>query len=82
MNNLSYYCGLIDAKIRASDKDLPVIKKCNVGEFDVVNLKHMLVKPVFISCSEFGGTNSTKLMLHQMKHKVIGINKGLRWFAK
>ena len=24
MNNLSSYCGLIDAKIRASDKDLPV----------------------------------------------------------
>ena len=24
MNNLSLYCGLIDAKIRASDKDLPV----------------------------------------------------------
>ena len=27
MNNLSSYCGLVDAKIRASDKDLPVIKK-------------------------------------------------------
>ena len=24
MNNLSLYCGLVDAKIRASDKDLPV----------------------------------------------------------
>ena len=24
MNNLSSYCGLLDAKIRASDKDLPV----------------------------------------------------------
>ena len=24
MNNLSSYCGLFDAKIRASDKDLPV----------------------------------------------------------
>jgi hypothetical protein len=34
MNNLLSYCGLIDAKIRASDKDLPVkteavfIKSC------------------------------------------------------
>ena len=32
MNNLSSYCGLVDAKIRASDKDLPVektvFKKC------------------------------------------------------
>ena len=24
MNNLASYCGLVDAKIRASDKDLPV----------------------------------------------------------
>ena len=24
MDNLSSYCGLVDAKIRASDKDLPV----------------------------------------------------------
>ena len=24
MSNLSSYCGLVDAKIRASDKDLPV----------------------------------------------------------
>ena len=24
LNNLSTYCGLVDAKIRASDKDLPV----------------------------------------------------------
>ena len=26
MNNLSSYCGLVDARIRASDKDLPVPK--------------------------------------------------------
>ena len=26
MNNLSSYCGLVDAKIRASDKDLPVLQ--------------------------------------------------------
>ena len=25
MNNMSSYCGLVDAKIRASDKDLPVL---------------------------------------------------------
>ena len=25
MNNLSSYCGLVDAKIKASDKDLPVL---------------------------------------------------------
>ena len=27
MNNLLLYCGLVDAKIRASDKDLPVQKR-------------------------------------------------------
>ena len=26
VNNLLSYCGLVDAKIRASDKDLPVVK--------------------------------------------------------
>ena len=32
MNNLSSYCGLVDAKIRASDKDLPVWKsKFTIG---------------------------------------------------
>ena len=30
MNNLSSYCGLVDARISASDKDLPVIKQ-NLG---------------------------------------------------
>ena len=25
MNNMWSYCGLVDAKIRASDKDLPVL---------------------------------------------------------
>ena len=25
MNNISSYCGLVDAKIKASDKDLPVL---------------------------------------------------------
>ena len=29
MNNLSSYCGLVDAKIRASDEDLPVIGSKN-----------------------------------------------------
>ena len=29
MNNLSSYCGLVDAKIRASDQDLPVLLRCS-----------------------------------------------------
>ena len=27
MNNLSSYCGLVDVKIRASNKDLPVLNR-------------------------------------------------------
>ena len=30
MSNLSSYCGLVDAKIRDSDKDLPVHRKQNI----------------------------------------------------
>ena len=30
MNNLSSYCWLVDAKIRASDKDLPVIDQIDL----------------------------------------------------
>jgi hypothetical protein len=30
MNNLLSNCGLVDAKIRASDKDLPILVKTNL----------------------------------------------------
>ena len=30
MNNPSSYCGLVDAKIKASDKDLPVHRKFRI----------------------------------------------------
>ena len=36
-NNLSSYCGLVDAKIRASDKDLPV------SNINILN-KYLLVE--------------------------------------
>ena len=39
MNNLSSHCGLVDAKIRASDKDLPV--------FGIYNFVHTLEAEVF-----------------------------------
>jgi hypothetical protein len=32
MNNMSSYCGLVDAKVRASDKDLPV---CTFSRYEV-----------------------------------------------
>ena len=34
MNNMSAYCGLVDAKIRASDKDLPVKQIFNLLPVD------------------------------------------------
>ena len=41
MNNLLSYCGLIDAKIRASDNDLPVLQhrgeKLHGKLFHVIN---------------------------------------------
>ena len=36
MNNLSSYCGLVDAKIKASDKDLPVTKS-QIAQWDQKN---------------------------------------------
>ena len=32
MNNLSSYCWLVDAKMRASDKDLPVLLSHELGD--------------------------------------------------
>ena len=37
MSNLSSYCGLVDAKIRASDKDLPVAAMLET-QFYVLNI--------------------------------------------
>ena len=37
MNNMSSYCGLVDAKIRASDKDLPVAAMLET-QFYVLNI--------------------------------------------
>ena len=43
MNNLLSYCGLIDTKIRASDKDLPV----PIGQFVGVPV-YTLFRSIFI----------------------------------
>ena len=40
MNNRLSYCGLVDAKIRASDKDLPVFQV----SFKVMNTKTLIFK--------------------------------------
>ena len=36
MNNLSLYCGLVDARISASDKDLPVSSTENLAKTKVM----------------------------------------------
>ena len=47
MNNLSSYCGLVDAKIRAYDKDLPV------PSFNKQHIKNFWGKVVFFhQCSD------------------------------
>ena len=40
MNNLSPYCGLVDAKIRASDKDLPALY------FPIIIIERILVENI------------------------------------
>jgi hypothetical protein len=56
MNNLLSYCGLVDAKIRASDKDLPVVvhiqsifRRLMKGIFDVTKFPKLNSRPVYFS---------------------------------
>ena len=51
MNNLSSYCGLVDAKIRVSDKDLPVPS-------------YLLYKKVFWALDEYFSIAKTLLSLN------------------
>ena len=68
MNNLSSHCGLVDAKIRASDKDLPVhtvkskgkISQNFVAFSEYMNFNLKVVKSqkskgtlIFVSCPHF-----------------------------
>ena len=48
MNNLLSYCGLIDAKIRASDKDLPVLNGNKKKETDTETEKF-----IYYDCKRF-----------------------------
>ena len=46
LNNLSSYCGLVDAKIRASDKGLPVYN--DFGRSTVRHIHHVFLPLTFI----------------------------------
>ena len=50
MNNLSSYCGLIDAKIRGSDKDLPV-RTC-ISLMRILH-EHLRLAPVDLDLADF-----------------------------
>ena len=51
MNNLSSYCGLVDAKMRASDKDLPVTRMIqrsgSEGSLVKIIIANWILKPSY-----------------------------------
>ena len=47
MNNLLSYCGLVDAKIRPSDKDLPVLA-IEMERFHIVLVPFLELKPFMV----------------------------------
>ena len=62
MNNLSSYCGLVDAKIRASDKDLPVTNKLEQLEFELEKLENIFffsISDNFVKHTKKSITNTT-----------------------
>ena len=74
MTNLSSYCGLVDAKIRASDKNLPVSKFLWSVTLPYGNVSHGLSIQewfCFISCR----TCKNRLFFACM-------NSSLKWFGK
>ena len=77
MNNLSSYCGLVDAKIRACDKDLPVpelVKK--VYNLTTNRRRNLLDFQIFLTIAELSiiivkyGMTSTKISLDQKTYPI------------
>ena len=69
MNNLSSYCGLVDTKIRASDKDLPVFKELHkidhkTGKPNKIQLFYTLVR-------DFSDVRTQELVLDQAWYVLI-----------
>ena len=93
MNNLSSYCGLVDAKIRAADKDLPVpltILKALLHIMTFVphnrwidhanNMKEMPGQPANSKCSHNYSHHFNKLFLvfqNPFIPSIICISRGL-----
>ena len=52
MNNLLSYCGLVDPRISASDKDLPVMTSVSLSEkkiVDKISFQKMRVLHVYLA---------------------------------
>ena len=74
MNNLSSYCGLVDAKIRASDKDLPVCRSGHLFASTFITAKLIHCIRIFrkmdfsfmvchqVSCCKFVATNTAEIL--------------------
>jgi hypothetical protein len=65
MNNMSSYCGLVDAKIRASDKDLPVQQQSSGNTANIIGSDD----PIKVSTSSLSRSYYTK---KTSPHAVLG----------
>ena len=64
MNNLLSYCGLVDAKIRASDKDLPVHSKQNTGFYYKFDVGQIIIDNDYGDLSKFQGMSKISFLLN------------------
>ena len=77
MNNLLSYCGLIDAKMRASDKDLPVVDICSLiisrpiivssNFFDSLRLSHKLYSITYVK----NATDQMAVLIFETKQRKV-----------
>ena len=75
MNNMLSYCGLVDAKIRASDKNLPV--RCT--SFEKVMTRKYLITSFFIVQQLMGSSDqTTNLVFTNSSRLKTGLVKKLK----
>ena len=76
MNNLLSYCGLVDAKIRASDKDLPVTLLCTVSHHSNVRTVYRFTRISRSYRCFFRNFGYTSLVLTQVFSQCFSLKKG------
>ena len=77
INTLLSYCGLIDAKMRASDKDLPVVDICSLiisrpiivssNFFDSLRLSHKLYSITYVK----NATDQMAVLIFETKQRKV-----------